>query len=669
VGRVRPCAASRAAARRRRGRAPPARSGCRAAIFYAPVDHYGSPDEIVTHAPLLRHFARIIIHCHRLCPHFEPFAPVEYLDHPIKFAAPLRRRFRRTGNLLWVGVRSNLPPLVEWVNEHPLPLPLDVLTNPEDPDRLPSPEEFGFRSDRAVTVHRWTPERHIAFAAKARAAIDVKGSDFRSRHKPPAKAIDFLASGLPLAMNPDSSPAEHLAGLGFRVCSPLDTDRWLSEAYWNETRAIGRQLRHDLTGPKVAARFLKIVKAVLAERAGAEAGPMPVHLPDSLEDRPMPKKKPRKKRPAAKPKALHPLAAVAQDEYDAALRLALDGKHDEAWDRYERLAPAVADSRLAALIRNDLGALAALRGDLDAARTGFSDALGTHAACEPARANLVRLSAHIAEELAASDTVSSDGQARSGGGRPVRVAVLSFLFNWPSTGGGIVHTVELVQFLARAGYEVHHVYACFAPWEVGVVTEKPPFESTALPFTEAEWDVPTIQARFRAAVEEFRPDYVIITDSWNVKPLLAEAVSGYPYLLRLQALECLCPLNNVRLLPEPGGTARQCPLHQLASPDACARCVRDRGHFSGDLHRAERSLSGVGTPEYREKFLKAFAEAEAVLVVTRAAAGRAPGRSRLTSASKGRTSDMGDLTIQANGRREPAGGAAVRCSPGGAGGQ
>jgi hypothetical protein len=43
--------------------------------------------------------------------------------------------------------------------------------------------------------------------------------------------------------------------------------------------------------------------------------------------------------------------------------------------------------------------------------------------------------------------------------------------------------------------------------------------------------------------------------------------------------------------------------------------VRDRGHFSGDLHRAERSLSGVGTPEYREKLLKAFSEAEAVLVV------------------------------------------------------
>ena len=31
-------------------------------------------------------------------------------------------------------------------------------------------------------------------------------------------------------------------------------------------------------------------------------------------------------------------------------------------------------------------------------------------------------------------------------------AILSFLFNWPSTGGGNHHTAELAAFLARAGY-------------------------------------------------------------------------------------------------------------------------------------------------------------------------------------------------------------------------
>src|SRR5580704_7741791 len=152
-------------------------------------------------------------------------------------------------------------------------------------------------------------------------------------------------------------------------------------------------------------------------------------------------------------------------------------------------------------------------------------------------------------------------------------------------------------------------------WGVGQVRGELPYPSEVLDFAESDWQMPAIQARFRAAVDAFGPDYVVVTDSWNTKPLLAEAVRGYPTVLRLQAMECLCPLNNVRLLPEPGG-ARQCPLNQLADPEECGRCLRERGHYSGDLHRAERALAGVGTPGYQETLLRAFREAEAVLVDT-----------------------------------------------------
>ena len=41
----------------------------------------------------------------------------------------------------------------------------------------------------------------------------------------------------------------------------------------------------------------------------------------------------------------------------------------------------------------------------------------------------------------------------------MRLAILSLLFNWPSTGGGNHHTAELAAFLARAGYEVKHFFA------------------------------------------------------------------------------------------------------------------------------------------------------------------------------------------------------------------
>jgi glycosyltransferase involved in cell wall biosynthesis len=198
--------------------------------------------------------------------------------------------------------------------------------------------------------------------------------------------------------------------------------------------------------------------------------------------------------------------------------------------------------------------------------------------------------------------------------RPTRVAILSFLFNWPSTGGGNVHTAELALFLNRAGYDVRHYYARYAPWGIGRVHDTP-YPSHALAFEEGDWNLANIMAVFRRAVEAYAPDHIIITDAWNIKPHLAEAVRGYSYFLRFQAMECLCPLNNVRLLPEPDGRAKQCPLHQLATPDECRRCLRERGRFSGSLHQAERELSEVGTQEYHELLLGSFRQAEAALVV------------------------------------------------------
>jgi len=238
----------------------------RTAVVYCPVDHYGSAAEIDGDAGMLRRCSRIVIHCERLRRYFERYAPVEYVDHHVKFATPLRQEWRSQGYLLWVGVRSNLSALAEWVNARPLPAELRVLTNLENPGRIPAPTQLGFRAGRNIRIDHWSSERHLELTASARAAIDIKGSDFRSRHKPPAKAIDFIASGVPLAMNPDSSAVEHLVRMGFEVASPLDTERWLSREYWEETQRFGRALRELLSLERVGQRYKRIIEDVLAER-------------------------------------------------------------------------------------------------------------------------------------------------------------------------------------------------------------------------------------------------------------------------------------------------------------------------------------------------------------------------------------------------------------------
>ena len=300
---------------------------------------------------------------------------------------------------------------------------------------------------------------------------------------------------------------------------------------------------------------------------------------------------------------------------DRASDLSVQGATSDARSLWQHVEATAQDPATRSLARNGLAVLAALAGDVAAAEQGFRAALEADPYCPAARNNLALLQA----DWAADDATNG----RAFGPRPAppalavrrtRVAILSFLFNWPSTGGGNVHTAELALFLFRAGYDVRHFYAQYAPWGIGQVRGTP-YPAHALNFDASAWTLADIQAAFRRAVEDYAPDHVIITDSWNVKPHLAEAVRGYPYVLRFQAMECLCPLNNVRLLPEPDGSARQCPLHQLATPAECGRCLRDRGPSSGSLHRAERELSGVGTPAYHDALLRAFREAEAVLVV------------------------------------------------------
>ena len=302
------------------------------------------------------------------------------------------------------------------------------------------------------------------------------------------------------------------------------------------------------------------------------------------------------------------------------------------------------DSRLRVLIQNDLAVLAAVYGKYDEACQGWRAGIESNNECLPARLNLGLVEAELSWAVPVANSEEEGGPTgvsappegaptgvsalREGGpasGReadrsvdpngPVRVAVLSFLFNWPSTGGGNMHTAGLVDFLGRDGYEVRHFFARYPGWGIGRVKEDGLVASEAIEFAEGEWSVAAIRERFRAAVDSFGPDYVVISDAWNMKPHLAEAMRGYPYYLLLQAQECLCPLNNLRLLGIGPTQVEQCPRNQLATPQVCHQCLAERGHHAGALHQHERALAGVGTEDYDRMLRQSFYEAEAVLVL------------------------------------------------------
>lgn len=466
-------------------------------VIYCPLDYYGSTSEIDRDGNKLFQCRQIIIHAESLRKYFHAYAPVECLDHHVRFVSETLTPKPEEGPILWTGIHSNLPPLIEWVNRNSLPRELWILTNLEPGTLTASPGKLGFSGDQVVRIDNWAPDKHIEWSGLASSAIDIKGSDFRARHTPPTKAIDFLASGLPLAMNPDSSSTKYLAKHGFQVASVEDQALWFSDDYRKHTLEFGTELRHTLTLESVGKRFKTMIDRILNE--------VPVRQKKS-----------------------HYFSIPSENA----------------------LAP-LAESK---------------------------------------------------------NSISSPIDSKA----PQKIAIVSFLYNWPSTGGGNIHTTELVQFLEQSGHEVQHFCVRYDPWQIGQIEAGAPLESQILNFSPEEWKANTIRDRIREAVREWKPDLVLITDSWNFKPHLADAVSEFPYFLRMQALECLCPLNNLQILPGPQGVVA-CENNQFASPETCFNClVKNR---SGPLHQLERQLSGVGSAEYQELLQQAFQNAEAVLVL------------------------------------------------------
>jgi hypothetical protein len=305
-----------------------------------------------------------------------------------------------------------------------------------------------------------------------------------------------------------------------------------------------------------------------------------------------------------------------RDLASQASRYLSEGNYEQARISYELMELKAESASEKALARNNLGALAVCRGDKAGGQQAFESAVLLDPACKEARANLELLleeSSQVATTVALPQALANN--LPTAGPSLGRVAILSFLFNWPSTGGGTVHTYELTRFLQKAGYDALHIFVRHPPWGIGGVTAELTYPNQPLEFSEAEWNPETIRGRIREAIDGFGPDWVIIMDSWNFKPHLAEAVRGYSYFLRFQALECLCPLNNVRLLLDREGQFSQCPKQQLATPEDCKLCLQERGHMSGSLHQSERALSGVGTPEYHRLLCRALQGAEAVLVL------------------------------------------------------
>lgn len=213
-------------------------------LIYVPVDVYDGIWHIEADRKALICFDLIIVHCQRLVRYFVPMSLTNFVDHSLKYISRQTVMPKLDGDLLWVGRSCNIGPVVHWANNLSLDRRLRILTN--DVADLADPRQLGFTRRNEVIVETWSEIRHITALDSTIAGLDVKGSDFRSRHKPPAKVLDYLASGLPVIVNQGGSADFHLRTIGITpLYSESGVPQW-ENIDFSDVRNTAEVLRNTL---------------------------------------------------------------------------------------------------------------------------------------------------------------------------------------------------------------------------------------------------------------------------------------------------------------------------------------------------------------------------------------------------------------------------------------
>lgn len=233
-----------------------------------PVDFYRSRAQLDADAPFLGQCSGLLVHSRALGTFLARHnAAIRHIDHPNLHGLAAKVPYRTDRSVLWIGDFLNLPYLLRWRETSRLRCELTVLTNARRTSikgmamalalarRLGV--ELDVRRDRVngLPMVEWDPATQQTMMAAASAAVDIKGGeeDFAQFTKPPAKAHQFIVSGIPYATNKESSSVAELREEGFDVADVEDDERWFSREYWKRTHDFSAVLDERI-GPAAVAR-------------------------------------------------------------------------------------------------------------------------------------------------------------------------------------------------------------------------------------------------------------------------------------------------------------------------------------------------------------------------------------------------------------------------------
>lgn len=245
-------------------------------IVYCPIDFFNSRQHLAECNSILRLMDSVVTHCERLNNLIKPFNNrLSYIDHNNKYALPEMASYKEKGYILWIGGCQYTAYLLQWLTKHPLNNELKILTDIENgracqaADNLANELGLNVRIQvnsnniNGIETYKWSERLQYEMMTDCKAAIDIKGiDDFNQLHKPATKAQKYIASGIPFAINEDSYSYEYFSNRDFKISSPTNTKKWLSEGYWEETKKAGEKLRKDTSIESIGKKFKEIIEGL-----------------------------------------------------------------------------------------------------------------------------------------------------------------------------------------------------------------------------------------------------------------------------------------------------------------------------------------------------------------------------------------------------------------------
>lgn len=235
--------------------------------IYCPIDFFSFEAAISQQAKILEKCALILSHSYRLIPLLAKYCRTEAIDHHLKFQTKEIAEYKQEGFILWAGGFESSPYLLKYIDTHPLPYPIRLLTNYKDQNAINAGVALANRlktkvrqkSAADIELELWTPQRQVTILNEAKAAIDIKGDNFNQLHKPPTKAQKYVCAGVPFAVNQESASYEYLEMKGLHPATPDDLDYWFSEDYYLKTKNLAVTLREELSLEKIGERYKEFV--------------------------------------------------------------------------------------------------------------------------------------------------------------------------------------------------------------------------------------------------------------------------------------------------------------------------------------------------------------------------------------------------------------------------